>query len=196
VNRYQISATPINVKASRAHIQNDLLGKSSHFINVGNIIINTGITIKVQLNSARVRIRHSEKRLVFELAEDFANRSAVANATEMAPAVAVTNPSSKNVPSDKDVKARAEAGASKKKTDFFEVCGNTTSHTAANAYPRTEISNAQVNEWLVQSDRSLELESFPNPTGDPELNMADIACGRSGDPISIKSRWPRLAMIL
>ena len=146
MNRYQVSATPVSVKNSRDHIQNDLLGKSNHFKYKGIIIINTGITIKVQLKSARVVTRNSEKRFVAELFEDLSKSIAVANATEIAPAVAVTNPSIKNVPSDKDVKARAEAGASKKKTDFFEVCGNATSHTAANAYPRTDISSAHVNE--------------------------------------------------
>jgi hypothetical protein len=143
-----------------------------------------------------VRTRNSEKRLVLELLEDFSNRSAVANATEMAPAVAVINPSSKNVPRDRGVKASAEAGTSKRKTDFLEVCGNTTSHTAANAYPRTDINNAHVNEWLVQSDRSLELESIPTPIGDPEFKNADIVCGNNGEPISIRSRWPLFAMKL
>ena len=55
------------------------------------------------------------------------------------------------------------------KADFLEVCGNATSHTAANAYPRTVISNTHINEWLVQSDSSLELESVPNSTGAPEF---------------------------
>ena len=102
--------------------------------------------MKVQLKSARVITKNSDKRFVLELFEDLSKRIAVANATEIAPAVAVTNPSIKNVPSDRDVKASAEAGASKKKTNFFEVCGNATSHTAANAYPRTDISSAQINE--------------------------------------------------
>jgi hypothetical protein len=93
-----------------------------------------------------VRTRNSEKRLVFELLEDFSSRSAVANATEMAPAVAVINPSSKNVPRARGVKASADAGASKRKTDFLDVCGSAISHTAANAYPRIDISSAQVNE--------------------------------------------------
>ena len=172
--RYKVSAIPASVKASRAHIQNDLLEKSSHFKYVGIIIINTVITIKVQLKSARVTTRNNDKRFVFELLGELSKSSAVAKATEIAPAVAVTNPSSRNVPSDRGVKASAEAGASKKKTDFLEVCGNTTSHTAANAYPRTAINNAQVSEWLVQSDRSLELESIPKPMGDPEFNSADI----------------------
>ena len=182
-------------KDNRAHIQNDLLDKSSHFKYVGIIIINTGMTTKVQLNSARVTTINIDNRLTFELLEDRSNRSAVANATEMAPAVAVIKPSSKNVPRDRDVKASAEAGASKKKTDFLEVWGNATSHTAANAYPRIDISKAHVNAWLVQSDRSLELESFPNPTGDPEFNNIDIACGNNGEPISIRSRWPFFAML-
>ena len=118
MNRYQVSAAPVSVSNSRAHIQNDLLGKSNHFKYKGVIIINTGITIKVQLKSASVVTRNNEKRLVLELFEELSKRIAVANATEIAPAVAVTNPSIKNVPSDKDVNASAEAGASKKKTDF------------------------------------------------------------------------------
>jgi hypothetical protein len=134
------------VTVNRTHIQSDLDENSSHLKYVGIIIINTGITTKVQLNSARVRTRINDKRLAIELLEVLPKSRAVANATEIAPAVAVTNPSSRNVPRDRDVKARAEAGASKKKTDLFEVCGNTTSHTAANAYPRTDISNAHVNE--------------------------------------------------
>jgi hypothetical protein len=193
VKRSQASTVTTMIKDARAKIQKDLPGKSSHLKNVGSIIMNTGITTKDQLISARVRTRNSEKRFVFELVEDFSNRSAVANATEMAPAVAVINPSSKKVPSDRDVKARAEAGASKKKAGFFEFCGNTTSHTAANAYPMTEISNAQVKAWLVQSNRSLKLESFPNPTEDPEFNMAATTWGSTGEPISIISRWPFLA---
>jgi hypothetical protein len=132
---------------------------------------------------------------VFDLFEDLSKRIAVANAREIAPAVAVTNPSIRNVPRDRDVKASAEAGASKKKTDLLEVWGNTTSHTAANAYPRTDISNAHVNEWLVQSDRSLELESFPNPIGDPAFNNVEIVCGNNGEPTSIRSRWPLLAIV-
>jgi hypothetical protein len=81
---------------------------------MGIIIISTAITTKVQLNSASARTRISEKRLVFERLEELSNRSAVANATEMAPAVAVTNPSIRKVPRDKDVNANAEAGASRK----------------------------------------------------------------------------------
>jgi hypothetical protein len=81
---------------------------------MGIIIISTAITTKVQLNSASARTRISEKRLVFERLEELSNKIAVANATEIAPAVAVTNPSIKNVPRDSDVKASAEAGASKK----------------------------------------------------------------------------------
>ena len=146
MNRYQVSATPTKVKDSRARIQNDLLENSNHFKYKGIIIINTGITIKVQLNRANVITRNSEKRFVFDLFVDLSKRIAVANATEIAPAVAVTNPSIKNVPRDRDDKASDETGASKKKTDFFEECGNATSHTAANAYPRTDISNAHVNE--------------------------------------------------
>ena len=184
------------VKNTRAHIQNDLLGKSNHFRYKGIIIISTEITTKVQLNSARVRTRNSEKRLVFELLADFSSRSAVANATEMAPAVAVMNPSSKNVPRARGVKASAEAGASKRKTDFLDVCGSTTSHTAANAYPRTDINHAQVNAWLVQSDSSLGVESSPIPIGVPEFNSAAIVCGNNGEPISIRSRWPLFAMML
>ena len=124
---------PASVKAIRAHFQSDLLGKSNHFKYVGIIIINTGITIKVQLNSASVTSRSNDKKLVFELLGELSNSSAVANATEIAPAVAVTNPSIRKVPRERDVKASAEAGASKKKGDLFEVCGSTTSHTAANA---------------------------------------------------------------
>ncbi len=134
------------VTDNRAHIQSDLVEKSSHLKYVGIIIINTGITTNVQLNKARVTTRSKDKRLVLEFLEELSKSRAVANATVIAPAEAVTNPSIRNVPSDSDVKARAEAGASKKKTDFFEVCGNTTSQTAANAYPRTDISNVHVNE--------------------------------------------------
>jgi hypothetical protein len=171
-----------------------LLEKSSHFKYVGIIIINTVITIKVQLNSASVTTRNNDIRFVFELLGELSKSSAVAKATEIAPAVAVTNPSSRNVPSDRGVKASAEAGASKKKTDFLEVCGNTTSHTAANAYPRTAISNTHINEWLVQSDRSLSLESVPNPTGEPEFKNIESVWGNNGEPMSIKSRCPLPAM--
>ena len=146
MNRYQVSATPTKVKDSRTRIQNDLLEKSNHFKYKGIIIINTGITIKVQLKRADVITRSSEKRFVFRLFVDLSKSIAVANATEIAPAVAVTNPSIKNVPRDRDDKVSDETGASKKKADFFEECGNATSHTAANAYPRTDISNAHVNE--------------------------------------------------
>ena len=192
MNRYQISATAVSVKNSRAHIQNDLLDKSNHVKYKGIIIIATGITTNVQLNSAKAATRNSDNRLVLELFEELSKSSAVANATETAPAVAVTNPSSKKVPRARDVKASAEAGASKKNTDLFEVWGNATSHTAANAYPRTEISNAHVNAWLVQSERSLALESVPNPTGEPEFNNVAIVCGNNGEPMSIRSRWPLL----
>ena len=194
MNRYQVSATTISVNANRAHIQNDLLEKSNHFKYKGIIIINTGITIKVQLKRASVIARNSEKRFVVGLFVDLSKRIAVANATEIAPAVAVTNPSIKNVPRDRDDKASDETGASKKKTDFFEICGNTTSQTAANAYPRTDISNAHINEWLVQSDSSLELESFPNATGDPEFKNMESVWGNNGEPMSIRSRWPLLAI--
>ena len=194
MNRYQVSATPTKVKDSLAHIQNDLLAKSSQVKYRGIIIINTGITIKVQLKRASVIARNSEKRFVVGLFVDLSKRIAVANATEIAPAVAVTNPSIKNVPRDRDDKASDETGASKKKADFFEECGNATSHTAANAYPRIDISNAHVNEWLIQSDSSLELESFPNATGDPEFNNVEIVCGNNGEPMSIRSRWPLLAI--
>ena len=132
--------------------------------------------------------------MVFDLLEDLSKSNAVANATEIAPAVAVTNPSIRNVPNDRDVKARAEAGASNKKTVFLEVCGNTTSHTAANAYPRTAMSKTHINEWLVQSDRSLALDSVPRAKGDPELKNIESVWGNSGEPMSIKSRWPFLAM--
>jgi hypothetical protein len=162
---------------------------------VGIIIIKTVITINVQLNSASVATKNSDKRSVFELLAELSKSSAVANATVMAPAVAVINPSSRNVPSDRDVKASADAGASKKKIDFLEECGNTTSHTAANAYPKTDINNTHVNEWLIQSDRSRELESIPNATVDPEFNNAEIVCGINGEPMSIRSRWPLLAML-
>jgi hypothetical protein len=182
------------VTVNRLHIQSDLLEKSSHLKYVGIIIINTGITINVQLNSARVTTRSNDKRLVFELLEELSKSRAVANATEMAPAVAVINPSIRNVPSDRDVKASAEAGASKKNTVFLEVCGNTTSHTAANAYPRTAINKTHINEWLVQSDSSLALESLPRATGDPELKNMESVWGNNGEPISIKSRWPFLAI--
>ena len=100
MKRYQVSAIPTMVIVNRPHIQSDLLEKSSHLKYVGIIIINTGITINVQLNSARVTTRSNDKRLVFELLEELSKSRAVANATEMAPAVAVTNPSIKNVPSD------------------------------------------------------------------------------------------------
>ena len=163
------------VIVNRPHIQSDLLEKSSHLKYVGIIIINTGITINVQLNSARVTTRSNDKRLVFELLEELSKSRDVANATEMAPAVAVTNPSIRNVPSDRDVKASAEAGASKKNTVFLGTCGNTTSHTAANAYPRTAINKTHINEWLVQSVKSLALESLPNSTADPEFkNMESV----------------------
>jgi len=194
VNLYQVSATPTMVKDKRIHFHGDLPDRSNHFQNVGIIIINTGITTNVQLNRANVEARNSDSKYVFELFVELSKSSAVANATEIAPAVAVTNPSSKNVPRDKEVKARAEAGASKKNTDFFEVFGNTTSQTAANAYPRIEISSAHVNEWLIQSDWSLALESLPNVICVPEFNSTEIVCGNNGEPISIKSRWAFFAM--
>jgi hypothetical protein len=76
----------------------------------GTIIIKTGITIKVQLNKASVATRNSVNKLVAELFGELSNSRAVAKATEIAPAVAVINPSSRNVPRDRDVKDNAEAG--------------------------------------------------------------------------------------
>jgi len=155
---------------------------SSHFRYLGIIIINTGITTNVQLNSAKITTRNIEKRLESALLEELSNRSAVANATAIDPAVAVINPSSKKVPRAKDVKANADAGASKKKIDLGEDCGKTTSQTAAKAYPRIDISNSQVNEKLVQSDKSLELESFPNSTVDPEFRNIEMVLVKCGVP--------------
>jgi hypothetical protein len=108
-------------------------------------MIKTGITTKVQLKVANITIRTRVKRFVFEVFLDLSRRIEIAKAITIAPAVAVTNPSSKNVPKASEVKASNEAGASKKKTVFLVVLGKTTSQTAANAYPRIEISSAQVN---------------------------------------------------
>ena len=90
----------------------------------------------------------------------------------------------------KELALITDGRASKKKTDRFAVCGNTTSHTAANAYPRIDIRTTHINEWLVQSDKSLELESVPNSTGDPEFKNIESVCGNNGEPMSIKSRCP------
>jgi hypothetical protein len=76
----------------------------------GTIIIKTGITINVQLNKASVATRNSVNKLVAELFGELSNSRAVAKATGIAPAVAVINPSSRNVPRDRDVKDNAEAG--------------------------------------------------------------------------------------
>jgi hypothetical protein len=175
---YNAITIPNIVDANRTFIQNDLLDKSSHLTYKGIIIIKTGITIKVQLNKASMTTVINVKRSVLEFLVELSNRIAVANATEIAPAVAVMNPSSKKVPSERDVNARAEAGASMKKTDFLEETGSTTSQTAANAYPIIAISNPQVKDWLVQSDISLVLESFPISVGVPEFKNTEMTFGK------------------
>ena len=144
----------------------------------GIIIINTGITTNVQLNKASMTTVINVKRFALELLVELSNRIAVANATEIAPAVADMNPSSKKVPSEKDVNARAEAGASMKKTDLLEETGSTTSQTAANAYPIIAISNPQVKDWLVQSDISNVLVSLPISGGVPEFKNTEITFGK------------------